>query len=181
MTPAGVLDAIEAMSQENATDSTTWTVRVVARGPGSVAFTRSRPWLEAIERLTERRDQWGGFHLAEQLLRRGADATDEDVFALRRELDDRLLFAAVPPPVYGGDRPASLADREIAYADARAFEYRNSMRTPDAAALVMRDWVFDRGRGDGYAVGVRETHRAVHEALAGEPCPTCQRCKERER
>jgi len=170
-----VLRAVEAMSRENETDSTTWTVRVV--GPGlSNSFTRSRPWLEAIEKLTERQSQWLGFHLAENLLRRGADATDEEVFAMRRELDDRLLFAARPPPVYEGDRPAGLTDSKIGDAATWLPEHRHRCRTHEGKALVWREMTYDRGRGDGHAAGVRWTHREVHPAIAGEPCPTCQWC-----
>lgn len=163
-----VLDEIKAMSRENDTARTTWTVRVVDRGPGSVAFTRPRPWLEAIERLTERRDQWLGFHLAEQLLRRGADATDEEVFAMRRALDNRLLFAAVPPPVYDGDRPAGLTDELIESSEMYLHAHRNRCRMPAGRILVLRESILDRSRGDGYAAVVRETHCEVHEALAGE-------------
>lgn len=81
-------------------------------------------------------------------------------------------------PVYDGDRPADLTDKMLA--DARSWEpeYRNRCRTRDQRALVFREAIHDRGRGDGYAASVRETHRAVHEALAGESTKGCKWCEE---
>lgn len=80
-------------------------------------------------------------------------------------------------PVYDGDRPADLTDEQIGNAATYAPEYRNRCRTNDQFATLVREAILDRGRGDGYAAGVRATHREVHEALAGEPCPTCQWCR----
>jgi hypothetical protein len=80
-------------------------------------------------------------------------------------------FARARPHVlslYGGDRPADLTDEDIREAGMWNPEYRNRSRLPDQRALVHREYYLDRGRGDGYAVGVRATHFDVHRALAGE-------------
>lgn len=80
-------------------------------------------------------------------------------------------------PTYDGDRPADLTDSHIAAAHTWVSEYRNRWRSPDQRALVFREAIYDRGRGDGYAASVRASHRAVHEALAGEPTTWCEWCR----
>ena len=80
-------------------------------------------------------------------------------------------------PVRDGDRPAGLTDEQIGNAATYAPEYRNRCRTVDQRALVLRDAILDRGRADGYAAGVRETHHAVHQALAGDNTSGCKWCK----
>ena len=81
-------------------------------------------------------------------------------------------------PVYDGDRPADLSDHEIAEAWTWEPEYRLALRDSIGRVLVWREWIYDRGRGDGHASGVRETHREVHEALAGESTCGCKWCDE---
>ena len=83
--------------------------------------------------------------------------------------------------VYDGDRPADLTGTDSVSLP----EYRNWYREPDQRALTMREWSLARKRrGDGLAAGVRETHREVHRALAGETtgatiagCPFCAESK----
>lgn len=70
--------------------------------------------------------------------------------------------------VRDGDRPTSLSDHEIAEAWTWEPEYRLARHDSIGRVLVWREWLYDRGRGDGYASGVRETHREVHEVLVSE-------------
>ena len=81
----------------------------------------------------------------------------------QNEVDPRFVL-----PVYDGDRPKDLSDGDIEIMDGISNEYRNRWSTEEGSALQRRDRHLDRGRGDGYAAGVRDTHRRVHEALLGE-------------
>lgn len=80
-------------------------------------------------------------------------------------------------PVHDGNRPPELTDAAIAEADTWEPEYRLRCRMPDQRALVWRECIYDRGRGDGYAASVRETHPAVHKALVGKSPDECRWCK----
>lgn len=81
----------------------------------------------------------------------------------QNEVDPRFVL-----PLYDGDRPKEVSDKAIATLDAINPEYRNRSITQEGLALQRREAHIDRGRGDGYAEGVRDTHRRVHEALLGE-------------
>lgn len=85
-----------------------------------------------------------------------------------------------------GDRPADLTDKEIADAATWGPEYRNRCRTREGRALVWREMIYDRGRGGGHSLAVRETHSAVHRTLSDDATtgPTiggCPWCKEASR
>lgn len=173
-----VLDEIETMSRENDTGRTTWAVRVRIGGlDESTTIELPLPWFEAIEKLTRRTYAGDALRHAKVLFAR-LGATDEE---LRNLLDEVLAIDpalwVVPPPVYDGDRPVLLSE---AYSP----RHRHRLLAPEAMALLNRFRVIDAidalaasAREDG----IRETHREVHEALAGESCPTCQWCKECER
>lgn len=154
--------AIDAMSRENeATD-------------------RGGPWRAALRALTERDtgvDEWDAVPCARRLFRRHADADEREIRVV--ELHRRRSFVEL---FSDGNRPADLTDSKIDDAATWVPEHRHRCRTRDGKALVWREMTHDRGRGDGYAASVRETHRDVHRALSGgettgptiKGCPWCK-------
>jgi len=149
--------SIDAMSRENDTTGTTG------------------PWYAALRALTasDRRD------------------VAEDTIALLVAADFLLVDGESPSIMdehprrsfveafSDGDRPADLTDSKIDDAATWLPEHRHRCRTRDGKALVWREMMHDRGRGDGYAASVRETHPTVHRALSDDETtgPTIRGCK----
>lgn len=145
--------------------------------PQELALTVARMASEA-NRGDRRRAAW---RKVLRTLDGSDDAERRDKNRLREKLMAQGAAIVLPPlrrvlPVCEGDRPADLTDQQIATAECVDPEYRNRSCTPDQRALVVREWFYDRGRGDGYGISIRETHREVHESLAGEPTPSCPWC-----
>lgn len=170
------LRVIEAMSRENDTSRTTWTVLVQMGGPTeSATFELSLPWFEEVGKTTRRTYTGDALGHAMTLFARFG-ATDEQLHSLRDEtLRGQIAsLSALPPPVYEGDRPTLLPEAYLP-------RNRHRLLAPEAMALLERFRVVDAISASDAAAredGIRETHRDVHEALAGEPCPTCQWCAE---
>jgi hypothetical protein len=183
---AAILAEIKAVSRENATDKTQWIMRVQYAPLADVdELEFDRPWFALIPK---RRANEEGVALARALWRRlGASESEiaEAVHWNGRHTDYAASMERRTRPLYDGDRPADLTDREIREAATWEPEYRNRARMPDQHALVNRAWYLDRGRADGFAAGVRETHRYVHRMLAGVDtagptiagCPFCAEAK----
>lgn len=168
---AAILAEIEAMSQQN----------VAAFGWEESRFTPdSLPACDALRRIlradVDPREWWMYGERRERLdcverlfYRCFDDLRCEDVqaaLALGHAERSRHWVArrAAVAERSDGDSPASLDGTDSVSLP----EYRNWYREPDRRALTMREWCLDRGRGDGYAAGVRYTHREVHRALAGD-------------
>ena len=166
---ARILAEIKAMSRENSTSKTQWIMRVQYAPLADVdELEFDLPWFASIPKrgpLVE------GIELARALWRRFGASESEIAEAVHwngRHTDYAASMGRRTRPLYDGTRPADLTDRDIREAATWEPEYRNRARMPDQRALVNREWHLDRGRADGYAAGVRETHPPVCRALAGE-------------
>lgn len=170
------LDAIEAMSRENDTDRVAYydgSPGPANDGGGEAAL----PWYAALLALTDRDvgvDEWDAVPCAKRLFRRHTDADERELRVL--ELHRRRSFVESPSD---GDRPADLTDKEIADAGSWEPEYRHRCRTREGRALVWREAIYDRGRGGGHSLAVRETHAVVHRTLSDDATtgPTIRGCK----
>ena len=154
MTPADVLDAIKAMSEENDTSETRWTVRVVNRGAGlSTTFTRPLPWVEAMDAIVASRVGISiGMDIAASLFRRETGATDEEIRRMRMSAP---AWSALPSPTYDGDRPPQFFGAQ-GYFDRRdRLTKVLAEREDTVGALAPSECV-------------RRIHRWAHEALVGE-------------
>lgn len=152
-----VLAEIEAMSRENASEQDessavwpVWRLALHALAHTPIAFAEDTLSVETAKAI---------------------DWVQDDLAAFRTHTPWHVL------PVYDGDRPEDLTDDEIRKAALLESEYRVRYQYTDSYPFSRREQILDRGRGDGYAAGVYETHRLIHEALAGEPTSRCKWCQ----
>ena len=153
------LAEIDVMSRENATDS-------------------NGPWLHVLDRLAPLTHDVGpDFDARRELLQHMLAIGGVPCRPLPQNSRSRRLYL----PVYVGDRPADLTDREIAEAANTSREYQ---RDELARAISARPWCINIP-ARRHAWNVRRTHRTIHRALAGETTGAtiagCQWCAEGER